>query len=72
MSVLLDDPLLDIPPEMLSLRFPAVQGKTTPQETKAEVSPLNKEKQSFKVSQDQVINCEVKINFRKETSWSRH
>ena len=60
-----DDPLLDIPPEMLSLRFPSVQGTTTRQETKSEVSPPNREKQTFKVSQVQVINFVVKINFQK-------
>ena len=61
-----DDPLLDIPPEMLSLRFPSVQGTTTRQETKSEVSPPNREKQTFKVSQVQVINFVVKINFQKK------
>ena len=47
---------------MLSLRFPSPQ---TGQETKSEVSPPLEEKQTFKVSQDQVINFAVKINFQK-------
>ena len=47
---------------MLSLRFPSAQ---TGQETKSEVSPPLEEKQTFKVSQDQVINFAVKINFQK-------